>query len=151
YDQGRTSMRSFLLGIGLAMSALGGSAAQAQDTALYVATYVELLPAAAGKGPSLLKAYRNASRNDAGNNRLEVVQRLDRPNQFVILGVWKDKAAFDAHMATAHGKELGDKLKPLFASPNDQRQHNVLAVADSKPAGRGAVFVVTHVDVPPPS
>ncbi len=144
-------MRSLLLGMGLAMTAIAASDAQAQDTTLYVATYVELLPTAAGKGLSLLKAYRDASRKDAGIMRLEVVQRLDRPNQFVILGVWKDKSAFDAHMATAHGKDLGDKLKPLFASPNDQRQHNVLTVAASKQAGRRAIFVVTHVDVPPPS
>ena len=68
----------------------------------------------------------------------------------MVLGVWKDKAAFDSHMASAPSKQLGEKLQPLFASPNDERQHNVLTVADGKAAARGAIFVVTHVDVPPP-
>src|SRR5439155_26604958 len=113
-------------------------------------TYVELVPPAKGQGASLLRAYRDAGQKDAGNARLEVVQRLDRPSQFVVLSVWKDKAAFDAHAAAAHSKQLGEKLQPLFASPNDERQHNVLAVADAKAAAPGAIFVVTHVDVPPP-
>src|SRR5262245_32021655 len=111
---------------GLAMTALAGSA-QAQDNTLYTATYVELVPTAKSQGASLLRAYRDAGRKDAGATRLEVVQRLDRPSQFVILGVWKDKAAFEGHSGAA--KQLGEKLQPLFASTNDERQHNVLAVA----------------------
>jgi quinol monooxygenase YgiN len=145
-------MLRYLAVAGLAMTALGASAAQAQSTdpTLYTATYVELVPTAAKQGATLLKAYRDAGRKDAGNTRLEVVQRLHWPSQFVVLGVWKDKAAFDAHMAAVHSKQLGEKLPPLFASPNDERQHNVLTVADTKTAGGGAIFVVTHVDVPPP-
>ncbi len=143
-------MRSLLLGFGIAMTALAAPAAQAQSTTLYVATYVELVPTAAKQGATLLKTYRDASRKDAGNMRLEVVQRLDRQNQFVVLGVWKDKAAFDTHMAANHSKQLAEKLPPLFASPNDERQHNAQTVADSKTSARGAIYVVTHVDVPPP-
>ncbi len=143
-------MRSLLLALGGAMTALAASAAQAQDTTLYTATYVELVPTAAKQAATLLKTYRDAGRKDAGNTQLEVVQRLDRPSQFVVLGVWKDKAAFDTHVAAAHSKQLAEKLPPLFASPNDERQHNVLTVAASKAAAKGAIFVVTHVDVPPP-
>jgi quinol monooxygenase YgiN len=143
-------MRSLLFGLGVAMTALGASGAQAQDTTLYTATYVELVPPAKSTGAALLKAYREAGRKDAGNARIEVVQRLDRPSQFVVLAAWKDKAAFDAHMAAAHSKQLSSKLLPHFASPNDERQHNVLTVADAKATAKGAIFVVTHVDVPPP-
>jgi quinol monooxygenase YgiN len=147
-------MLRFLALAGLAMTMVASAQAQPaqppQDPTLYTATYVELAPAAKNAGASLLRAYRDAGRKDAGNMRLEVVQRLDRPSQFVVLAVWKDKAAFDAHKATAHAKQLGEKLNPLFVSPNDERLHNVLAVATAKPVARRAIFVVTHVDVPPP-
>ena len=145
-------MLRFLVLAGLAIAAFVPStaSAQPQDATLYTATYVELVPPAKNSGAALLRTYRDAGRKDAGNMRLEVVQRLDRPSQFVILAVWKDKAAFDAHKATAHAKQLGEKLAPLFASPNDERLHNVLAVAAGKPVARRAIFVVTHVDVPPP-
>jgi quinol monooxygenase YgiN len=122
----------------------------AQDTTFYVATYVELVPGAKGPGAALLKAYRDAGRKDAGATRIDVVQRIDRPSHFVVLGVWKDKAAFEAHMAAAHSKLLAEKLPPHFASPNDERQHNVLTVAEGKPMTGGSIVVVTHVDVPPP-
>jgi quinol monooxygenase YgiN len=143
-------MRRVLFLASFAMTMLAAPAVQAQDSTLYVATYVELVPPAKNQGASLLRAYREAGRNDAGNARLEVVQRLDRPSQFVALAVWKDKAAFDAHQASAHARQLGEKLKPQFASPNDERLHNVLSVAAAKAAPRRAIFVVTHVDVPPP-
>ena len=140
-------------GFAVTMLSTGAQAQQAQppqDSTYYVATYVELAPTAKNSGAALLRAYREASRKDAGSVRLEVVQRVDRPSQFVILGVWKDKAAFDAHKTTAHAKQLGEKLTSLFVSPNDERVHNVLAVAAAKPVARRAIFVVTHVDVPPP-
>ena len=123
-------------------------AAVPQDNTLYAATYVELLPTAKTKGAALLRSYRDAGKN--GALQLEIAQRIERPSQFVVLGVWKDKAAFDAHGAAAHAKALGDGLNPLLASPNDERQHNVLAIADAKSAPRNAIVVVTHVDVPPP-
>ena len=37
---------------------------------VYVATYVELVPAGIGEGGPLLKQYRDASRKDAGNQRM---------------------------------------------------------------------------------
>lgn len=133
---------------GLAIAALAPTAAsaQARDTTFYIATYVELVATARNQGVSLLRAYRDASRKDAA--QIEVAQRLDRPSQFVMLAVWKDKAAFDAQAASV--QQLRDKLAPHFASPNDERQHNQLTIAAGKTVPRRAIVVVTHVDVPSP-
>jgi hypothetical protein len=38
---------------------------------VYVATYVELVPAGIGEGSAVLKQYRDAARKDAGNQRME--------------------------------------------------------------------------------
>ncbi len=142
-------MRSLLLGLFAAMTALGASAAQAQEAQFYTVTYVEVGPALANQAAAVLKAYRDAGRKDQGNVSFEVLQRLDRPNQFAVLGAWADQKAFEAHAAAAATKQANEKIAPLQAAPSDTRSHNALAVAPSKVV-RGAVYAVTHVDVIPP-
>ena len=139
---------SIRLLLAFAMSALGVTpAVHAADATFYTATYVEVVPPSAAEGAALLRQYRQ----DAGNLRFEVLQRLDRPNQFTILAAWPDQKAFEAHTAAASTRELRDKLRPLLASPNDERLHNALSVGPAPAAGTpGAVYAVTHVDVIPP-
>jgi quinol monooxygenase YgiN len=143
-------MRGFSrLLFGVAMSALGVTqAARADDAAFYTATYVEVVPPSAAEGAALLRQHEKASRQDPGNLRIEILQRIDRPNHFTILAAWKDQKAFEAHRAAPATKEFLDKLHPLLASPNDKRLHQGLAVATASAAG--TVYVVTHVDVIPP-
>jgi len=131
---------------GLAMTMLG-SPALAQNATLYTVTYVEVGPLLAKVGAGALNAYRDDARKDAIS--LEVLQRIDRPNQFVVLGAWSDQKAFDAHQTGPHTKKLNDKLATMLAAPNDTRQHNALSVAPAKPA-KDSLFAVTHVDVIPP-
>jgi quinol monooxygenase YgiN len=118
---------------------------------LYMVTYVEARPTARDEAATLLKSYRDASRSSAGNMRSVVVRSVVRPGQFVIVAAWKDKAAWDAHMATAGTKEFREKLNALRNAPADDRFHNSLSVgAMDVPQASGAVYGVTHVDVIPP-
>ena len=73
-------------------------------------------------GPPRCSAYRDGARKDAVS--LEVFQRIDRPNQFVVLGAWADQKAFEAHAAADHAKKLNEKLATMLAAPTDTRQHN---------------------------
>ena len=143
-------LRLFALA-GLAMtvigSALGSQPAQAQNATLYTVTYIEVGPVLAKVGAVALHAYRDAARKDAAS--LEVFQRIDRPNQFVMLGAWADQKAFETHSAGDAAKKLNEKLATMLASPTDTRQHNGLSVSPAK-AGKDAIFAVTHVDVIPP-
>jgi quinol monooxygenase YgiN len=138
--------------LGLAMSALGVTpAAPADDATVYTATYVEVVPPSTVQGTALLRQYREASVKDRGNLRIEVLQRIDRPNQFTVLSAWTDPAAFEAHAAAAAARDLPAKLAPLLASPNDERIHHGLAVGAAPPVSApGPIYVVTHVDVIPP-
>src|SRR5262249_35635140 len=92
-----------------------------------------------------------AARKDQGNTRLEVLQRSAPANQFVIVSTWKDQKSYDAYLASPHVKDLRDKLKPHLISAIDDRTHNGLEIAADGKSAAGAVYVVTHVDVPPPS
>lgn len=132
------------------MTVAGTPAAVAQTATFYTVTYVEVGPVLAKVGAAALKTYREGARKDAGAVSLEVLQRIDRPNQFVVLGSWTNQMAFDAHAAGDHVKKLNEKLATTLAAPNDTRQHNGLAVAPAKSGGKDPIYAVTHVDVIPP-
>ena len=145
-------LRYFLL----SAMAVGATASNAQtppviEGPVYTATYVEVLPNAVKDASALLKQYRDATRKDAGNQRAEVVQETSRPTRLVVLAIWADQKAFDAHGKAAHTAQFRDKLKAVHAAPYDERVHSGMAVAAKDSLKGGSVVVVTHVDVPPPS
>jgi len=137
----------------IAMTALAPSTVSAQNASFFTVTYVEVGPILGKVGATALKAYRDPTRKDKGNVHLDVFENIDRPNQFVILGAWSDKDAYDAHKGGAHFKTLNDKLQSILVAPTDTRQHIAVsgsaAVAPDK-AARDAIVAVTHVDVSPP-
>jgi quinol monooxygenase YgiN len=130
----------------------GTTRADAQDAAVYGATYVEVAPDAVAQGLALLKALGAAGRKEDGNLRFQVVQERDRLNRLVLLEAWKDQAALEAHRTAKPYAEFNAKLVPIRNAPAHERVHNALAVAARMPGPSGAaVWVVTHVDVPPSS
>jgi quinol monooxygenase YgiN len=147
-------MRSMLLlMVAAAMLPVGAATAAAQDAIVYGGTYVEVAPSAAGQGLALLQALAAATRKEDGNLHFQVVQERDRPSRFVAMETWKDQASLDAHRKGKAYTEFNEKLMPIRTAPPDERVHNGLAPSPGGlPApARGAVWVVTHVDVPPPS
>jgi quinol monooxygenase YgiN len=129
------------------MTALGSSPALAQNAGFYTAAYIEVGPVLAKVGAGALSAYRKDARKDAVS--LEVFQRIDRPNQFVVLASWTDQKAFEAHSSAEPAKKLNEKLATMLAAPTDTRTHNALSVAPAKTA-KDPVVAITHVDVRPP-
>jgi quinol monooxygenase YgiN len=117
---------------------------------LYVVTYVEARSTSTGEAAKLLRSYRDASRAAPGNMRSIVVQRIDRPGQFVMLTTWHDTAAWDFHGAAASTREFRDKLAALRVAPIDDRLHGAFSVGPlDDPGIAGALYSVTHVDVIP--
>jgi quinol monooxygenase YgiN len=136
----------------LATAMLLGAAAVAQEAIVYGATYVEVAPSATSQALTLLKALGAASRKEDGNLRFQVVQERERPNRFVVIEAWKDQAAFEGHRKGKAYAEFNEKLTPMRNAPPDERVHNALVAAPNLPgSGRAAIWLVTHVDVPPPS
>jgi quinol monooxygenase YgiN len=144
------------LTLSLATTLLAAAMTQAHAQApapagpLYVAAYAEVGTNSVKDGVALLKQFRDAVRKEDGNMRVDVAQELGRANRFVILEIWKDQAALDAHGKSAATTAFGDKFKAIQNAPLDIRVHNALAVADSPAAAKGGVYVASHVDVPPP-
>src|SRR5688572_2636250 len=88
---------------------LFASAAWAQGVtpgSVYVVTYVEVVPSAKDRIATLLKEWNAIARNDAGNLNLVVLQGSLRPNQFAIVGAWKDQKSLEDNLAAAHTKSV---------------------------------------------
>ena len=124
-----------------------GTPAPVDASPLYVVTYLELRPNAQSEGAALLRSWQEAQRRAPGNLRAELVRSPTRPGQFVVLATWRDKAAFDA--AAGSTQEWREKLHALRDSPADDRLHSGFSTGKLD-TPRGAVYVVTHVDVIPP-
>ena len=121
--------------------------AQVEASPLYVVAYLELRPNAQSEGAALLRSWQEAQRRAPGNLRAELVRSPTRPGQFVVIAAWRDKAAFDA--AAGSTQELREKLHALRDSPEDDRFHSGFSIGKLD-TPRGALYVVTHVDVVPP-
>jgi len=135
----------------LAVMVVAMAQAHAQASGpVHVVSYVEVQPAAKSEAAATLKMLRDASRKDEGNLAAEVVESTTRPGHFVVLAAWKDQAALDAHMAAAATKEARGKLHAVRAAPIDDRLHNTLSIAGTASRAARPIYVVTHVDVPPP-
>jgi quinol monooxygenase YgiN len=149
----RSSFHLLLAAAAMSLAPLSNTRAQdAGDPTLYMVSYIEAAPASKPQAVALLKQLSDASRKDAGAMRFEILQRTAPSNQFVILEVWKDQQALDAHAAAVHAKQFREKLQPLLIAPVDDRLCIATAVGPAPAAGgEGALYVVTHVDVGPPN
>jgi len=114
-----------------------------------VVSYIEVAPGSDAKALAALKALKAASAKEGGFVSMLLLQRTTHPNHFVLLESWKDNAAREAHLNQPHVKTARSALKALETAPYDERPHKDLAVGQSKPAGGGAVYTVTHVDFVP--
>ena len=145
--------------LGLAMVALGAikdAPAQAPpptvtEGPIYSVTYVEVLATSRADGIALLRRYREATRQEDGNLRCEVVSRIGQPHQLVVLEVWRDQKAFAAHGASPGTVSTRERIHAIRGAPIDERVHLAVAPGPLQPGPAGdAVYVVTHVDVIPP-
>src|ERR1700722_18551454 len=88
----RTLPRCFptaLVAGALALVTVPGALAQAPDNQpAYGVTYIEVTPSAEATAAGLMRQVAAASRKEAGNLRYEVLQGIERRNQFAILETW---------------------------------------------------------------
>ena len=128
-----------------------GYAEDAVNTPIYVVSYFDVAPTAAAETGALLRQYAEAARKEAGNLSLEMFEEIGRPNRFAILESWRDKPALEAHGAAPSTSAFSGKLKPLLISGTGARLLSAFSVAaPTAQPGSGTVYVLTHVDVPPP-
>jgi quinol monooxygenase YgiN len=138
----------------VAMPALAQTPAPAAASGpAYTVIYFEAGPAAANAVAATLKQFAAATRKEDGNSGFVALRESGRPGRFAFVEGWRDKKTMEAHAGAL--KTLQERVQANLAATFDARPSSGLAVATA-PAGvdqamASAVYVVTHVDVPPPS
>ena len=85
----------------------------------FVIAHVDVAPNT--QAPMLLQQLADASRQEPGNLRFDVLQHAMRGNHFTVVEQWRNQDALDAHVATPHARAYRDALQPLTGSPLDER------------------------------
>ena len=96
----------------------------ANRRAIYVVTHVDVNQDP--KVPALLRRLAEASRQEVGNLRFDVLQHTMRANHFTVVETWRDQQAFDAHVAAAHTRQYRDEVQPMTGSPLDERNYKAI-------------------------
>jgi quinol monooxygenase YgiN len=98
----------------------------APDTrSAFVVSHVDVAPNTAA--PMLLQQLAEASRQESGNLRFDVLQHTMRGNHFTVIEQWRNQDALDAHVGTPHARAYRDALQPLTGSPLDERVYTSIA------------------------
>jgi len=116
------------------------------DSTVYVVSYLEAVPASQRQVASMLAELDRASRKE-GPVRYETLQGTTQPNHFLILEIWKDQAAGQTHAGAEHTRRFREQVGPLLLAPIDDRICVATMVGPAR-EGRGAIYAVTHIDVP---
>lgn len=94
--------------------------------AVYVVAHVDIGGGGLANAPPILRGQAEASRQEAGHLRFDVLQHATRRNHFTVFETWSSRAAHDAHAAAAHTKRYRETVQPLTGSPLDERIYTAI-------------------------
>jgi quinol monooxygenase YgiN len=137
---------------GFAQTANAAEAPPPTQGPIYVTTFFEVSPGSTAQALTALKEYRDAARKEPGVTVSDVLQELGAPSRFATNEVWRDWAAYDAHVKATPRAQLSIKMLPIQYGPPDARPH--LGHSISPEMGNltaNSVVILSHLDVTPPA
>lgn len=88
--------------------------------------------------PECIEAFKQATRENAqasvqepGIARFDVVQKLEDPARFVLVEAYRDDAAPARHKETPHYAKWRDAVAPMMAEPRTSVKFTNISPADS--------------------
>lgn len=106
------------------LSTAPASASTGGRQAVYVVAHVDV--SQNPQVPVMLRRLAEASRQEAGNLRFDVLQHTMRANHFTVIEGWRSQEALDSHAAAAHTRQYRDEVQPMTGSPIDERVYTTV-------------------------
>jgi quinol monooxygenase YgiN len=98
----------------------------ATGDAIHVVTHVDVIGGPQAGGPDLVRKVAEASRQERGSLRYDVLQSVLRANHFTVVETWANQAAYDAHAAAPHTRQYREAMAPVTGSPLDERIYKAI-------------------------
>jgi quinol monooxygenase YgiN len=89
--------------------------------AVYVLTHVDVPNNFKDQAATLLTKLAEDGRKEPGGLRFEAWPQGNRPNHFTVNEVWKDQAAYEAHLLAAGTRDFRAKVGPMLGALYDDR------------------------------
>jgi quinol monooxygenase YgiN len=105
---------------------VGSAVAVGTGQAIHVVAHVDTVGGPQADAPGLLTRLAEASRQEHGCLRFDVLQHTLRANHFTVIEIWDNQKALDAHAAALHTKQYRDRLQPISGSPLDERVYKAV-------------------------
>jgi quinol monooxygenase YgiN len=106
--------------------AMGPIQAAGSVGAVYVLTHVDVPGNFKDQAAALVTKLAEDSRKEVGAQRFEAWPQGNRPNHFTVNEVWKDPAAYEAHLVAASTREFRAKVGPMLGALYDDRLYRNL-------------------------
>lgn len=94
-------------------------ASDAAEKVALIATFTAV-PGAADEVERLLLGLTGQVREEPGNLVFDPSRGADSPDRFTVYEVYRDRAAFEAHIAAAYGTVFNAALAPLIVEDGSQ-------------------------------
>ena len=115
---------------------------------VYRLAYLDVQGSDTTNAESLLKAYGGDVVTQPGIISLEIMQRIFRTNQYVVLETWKDEESYQGFIKSSIYQAYRSALTPYLTAGYAEYRQTALDIASSEK--QGEITLVTHVDIMPP-
>jgi len=106
--------------------AVGPVQATGSRGAIYVLTHVDVAGGQKDQGVAILDKLAAGSRKEPGSERFEAWQQGNRANHFTVNEIWKDQAAYEAHIMSASTRDYREKIGPMLGALHDDRLYRAI-------------------------
>jgi quinol monooxygenase YgiN len=103
------------------------SSCPALAQSIHSSVNIDIMPDELATGMTVLKDYLRDAKNDRTLEAIQLSQRIDAPNHFMLDQRMADKSQYEAHIQAAYVRKFRERLFPCLGSPWDERLYQDIA------------------------
>jgi quinol monooxygenase YgiN len=99
----------------------------ASAQSIHSSVNIDIMPDHLADGMTALKDYLREAKNDRTLEAIQLSQRTDAPNHFMLDQRMADKSQYETHIQAAYVRKFRERLFPCLGSPWDERLYRDVA------------------------
>jgi quinol monooxygenase YgiN len=99
----------------------------ASAQSIHSSVNIDIMPDHLAEGMTVLKDYLREAKGDRTLETIQLSQRTDAPNHFMLDQRMADKSQYETHIQTAYVRKFRERLFPCLGSPWDERLYRDVA------------------------